>query len=324
MNTPVLLLTFNRPDTTAQVLEAIRGARPERLFIAADGPRTHVPQDAEKVAETRALIDRMVDWHCTVEKRYSDVNQGCRVGVSEAITWFFDHVEEGIILEDDCVPHPDFFGYCTELLDRYRDDPRVVNIAGDNSVGLTPTDTTSSYCFVRQSLIWGWATWRSAWDRYDADLDAWRTLRSNPARINELWHDPVERRWQTRTLERLLATGQPDTWDYQWSFTVHVNGGLSATPAVNLIRNVGFGPEATHTTGESNPRANVATQPILPLRHPATVARDSSVERQIFDRVHGGATLRNPLRRTAALGRRLARRGLNELRQAAQRSWTRG
>jgi hypothetical protein len=317
--TPVLLLTFNRPETTAQVLEAIRAARPERLFIASDGPRTHVPQDSEKVAATRAVIDNLVDWPCRVQKRYSDVNQGCRIGVSQAITWFFDQVEEGIILEDDCVPHPDFFGYCTELLDRYRNDPRVMNIAGDNSVGLTPTDLDSSYCFTRQTLIWGWATWRRAWDHYDADLDGWKTLRSDRARLKGLWPDPVERRWQTRKLNRLLETGQPNTWDYRWSFTVQVNEGLSVTPVTNLIRNVGFGAEATHTMSSRDARANVPAQSILPLRHPPTVTPDSDVERQIFDRVHGGATLRNPLRRTTAFGRRLASMGRRALRSSTPR-----
>ena len=323
-STPILLLTFNRPELLREVIAVVRDIRPNQLFVASDGPRVGILGDAHRVTESRRVIEELVDWPCIVEKRYSDVNQGCRVGVSEAITWFFEHVEEGIILEDDCVAHPDVFRYCTELLDRYRDEPRVMNIAGDNSVGLSPTDTTSSYCFTRQPLIWGWATWRRAWDRYDADLDGWRTLRSDADRLNELWPDPVERRWQTRKLERLLATGQPDSWAYRWSFSVEVHDGLSVTPAVNLVRNVGFSPEATHTTGGSSPRANVPSQSILPLCHPSTITRDSSVEQQIFNRVHGGATLRNPLRRTAALGRRLARKGLHELGQTAQRSWTRG
>ena len=306
LQTPVLLLTFNRPDTTVQVLEALRAARPTRLFVASDGPRPHVPTDPERVAATRALIDQMVDWPCCVDYLYSDTNQGCRIGVSSAVSWFFEHVEEGIILEDDCVPHPGFFGYCTELLERYRDDNRIMNIAGDNSVGLTLTDTAASYCFTRQPLIWGWATWRRAWQHYDGDLDGWLSVRSDPARLEQLWQDPIERRWQATNLERLVRTGQPDSWAYRWSFTVALRDGLSITPAVNLIRNVGFGPEATHTLSSHNPRANVPTNSILPLHHPQDVTPDRAVERQIFDRVHGGANLRNPLRRlVAAVKRRL-------------------
>lgn len=175
--TPVLRLTFNRPDTTAQVLEAIRDARPEQLFVASDGPRPHVANDADRVAQTRAVVERLVDWPCRIEHRYSDTNQGCRVGVSSAISWFFEHVEEGIILEDDCVPHPDFFGYCTELLERYRDDERVMSIGGSNTVELSLSDQRATYCFVSQPLVWGWATWRNAWQDYDSDLDRWRAIR---------------------------------------------------------------------------------------------------------------------------------------------------
>ena len=302
--TPVLLATFNRPDLTQEVLAAIREARPERLFVASDGPRPNVESDAAKVAATRAIVEEMVDWPCRVERRFSDTNQGCRVGVSSAISWFFEHVEEGIILEDDCVPYSDFFGYCTELLERYRDDDRVMSIAGDNSVGLTPTDTTASYCFTRQPLIWGWATWRRAWQHYDGDLDGWLSLRSDPTRLEQLWRDPIERRWQASQFEQLVLTGRPDSWSYRWTLTVLLAGGLSATPNVNLVKNVGFGPSATHTFGTRNRRAAVPTQPILPLHHPQDVARDQSVEHQIFDRVHGGAAMRSPLRRSAAGAKR--------------------
>ena len=304
LQTPVLLLTFNRPETTVHVLEAIRAARPTRLFVASDGPRPRVATDLERVAATRVLVDEMVDWTCRVEHLYSDANQGCRVGVSSAISWFFEHVEEGIILEDDCVPHPDFFGYCTELLERYRDDDRVMNIAGDNSVDLTPTDTTASYCFARQPLIWGWATWRRAWQHYDGDLNGWLSVRSDPARLGQLWQDPIERRWQAANLERLVRTGKPDSWAYRWSFTVAIRGGLSVTPAVNLIKNVGFGPDATHTLSSRNPRACIPTKPILPLHHTRDVTPDFAVESRIFNLVHGGTDLRNPLRRSVATAKR--------------------
>ena len=309
--TPVLLVTFNRPDLTREVLTAIREARPERLFVASDGPRPHVETDPAKVAATRALIEEMVDWPCQVERRFSDTNQGCRIGVSSAIPWFFEHVEEGIILEDDCVPNPDFFGYCTELLERYRDDVQVMNIAGDNSGRLVLSDPAASYCFTRQPLIWGWATWRRAWAHYDTDLDGWRTLRTDRDRQRVLWPDRVERRLRRRRLDRLLFNNEPDSWASRWTFTVATRQGLSATPAVNLIRNIGFGPDATHTSARTNARANVATHRILPLTHPSEIQRDEGVERQIFDRIHGGAALRSPAKRALSIGKRVAKRAMS-------------
>lgn len=306
--TPVLLLTFNRPDLTREVLGAIRQARPEQLFVASDGPRSHVATDMARVEATRAVVDEMVDWPCAIERRYSDTNQGCRIGVSSAITWFFEHCDEGIILEDDCVPHTDFFGYCAELLERYRSDDRVMSIAGDNSVGLVLSNASESYCFTRQPLIWGWATWRRAWDRYDGDLAAWKTLRDDIQRQREIWPDPEVRRRRVRRLHELASLVEVDFWGPQWTFTLEANGGLSCTPAVNLVTNIGFGHGATHTTRGDDPRANVVTQSILPLTHPSGVVADRAVERQIFERVHGGATSRNPVRRGLLRLRRKLRR----------------
>lgn len=317
--TPVLLIIFNRPDTTAQVLKAIRNARPERLFVASDGPRPHVPEDAERVVETRAVVERMLDWPCRVQRRYSDVNLGCGPGPASAISWFFEHVEEGIILEDDCVPHPDFFEYCTELLERYRSNQRVMSIAGDNSVGLTLTDTTASYCFTRQALIWGWATWRRAWKHYDGELELWRSLRVDSARQRQIWSDPIERRSQAKKLDRLLRTGHPDVWDQQWSFTIAERAGLCVTPRVNLVSNIGFGEYATHTTAAGSTRDAVSTQAILPLRHPRAISPDVGVERQIFDRVHGGRALRSPVRRFLRPVRALVRGIVSDSRVKARR-----
>lgn len=301
LTTPVLLLTFNRPDLTRQVLGAIREARPTRLFVASDGPREHVESDVQKVSATRALIDEMIDWPCKVERRYSRSNQGCRVGVSSAITWFFDHVEEGIILEDDCLPHPDFFPYCTELLSRYRHDARVMSISGENSVGAIPEEESVSYSFVREPSIWGWATWRSAWALYDANLESWRTLRENRSEKQALWPDPVERNWWTKTLDDLLIKGTPNSWAYRWMFSVMLNDGVSVLPAVNLVSNVGFRSDATHTLpairGKRHVRQAVPTMSLLPLSHPANLQRNASAELLLFDFAHGGHALRSPARR---------------------------
>ena len=298
---PVLLLTFNRPNLTAQVLDAVREARPRRLFVASDGPRPNAPSDEASVQSTRALIDEAVNWPCEVLTRYLDINQGCRAGVASAVTWFFEHVEEGIILEDDCVPHLDFFCYCRALLDRYRYESQVMAIAGDNSAALEASEQGASYAFVSQPLVWGWATWRRAWEHYDDSLEGWRSIRSDRSAQRRIWPDPVERRWQSRNLDRLLFSNRPDSWAYRWAFSVASRGGLCAVPAVNLVRNVGFGPEGTHTRDPKNSRANRPTSSILPLIHPNRIKRDEQAERQIFDRVHRGSVRRNLFHRTRAV-----------------------
>jgi hypothetical protein len=292
-NTPVLLLTFNRPHHTRRALEAIRQARPRFLYVASDGPRAQVKGDLSAVLATRSVIDEMINWPCDVKKRYSETNQGCRVGVSSAIRWFFHHVESGIILEDDCVPHPDFFAYCTELLHRYRDNERVMNIAGDNSAGLVLSDPDASYCFSRQPLIWGWATWRRAWARYDSDLSEWKSLRENEDQLRTIWQDPVERKWQVQLLDRLLFHGEPDSWAYVWAFSIAASEGVSTIPSVNLVSNIGFGAAGTHTSFARHPRADARTRPIVPLVHPTIVEGDAAVERQIFDQIHGGRYMRS-------------------------------
>ena len=268
---PVLLLTFNRPDTTRAVVEAIRSARPSALYVFSDGPRADVPGEDQLVQQTREVIEQLVDWDVTVHRRYNDVNQGLFAGVTGALDWFFGEVSEGIILEDDCVPHADFFGYCDELLERYRDDERVWCISGDNSVDL-PISGGSSYGFIRDPLIWGWATWERAWRHYNRDLSGWADIRHS-ARERQMYPDRVERKVRRRSYDQYYNSGI-DAWGYKWKFTVHTHGGLVAVPRVNLVSNIGWNrPDASHTTGNSL-RAAQPTHPILPLTHPDQVAID--------------------------------------------------
>ena len=246
VDTPVLLLVWRRPNTLRQVIDAIRPVAPSRIFVACDGPSPDRPAEAQKVAATREVIEQEIDWPCQVEKLYSDVNQGCRLGVSRAITWFFEQVEEGIVLEDDCVPHPDFFPYCAELLERYRHDTRVWCISGSNfQDGQWRGD--GSYYFSRYNHCWGWASWRRCWQHYDADL-AQLTSLCDLGFLQTVFESPKEQLYWQRIWKRLLETGKPDSWAYRWSFTCISNGGLTALPNRNLINNVGFGHDATHTT----------------------------------------------------------------------------
>ena len=288
MNTPLLLIAWRRPHTLRQVIDAIRPVAPTRLFIACDGPNPERPGEAEKVVATRAVIEREIDWPCQIERLYSDTNQGCRLGVSRAITWFFDQVEEGIILEDDCVPHHDFFHYCTNLLERYRHDTRVWCISGNNfQNGQWRGD--GSYYFSHYNHCWGWASWRRCWQHYDADLCQWPALRDSGL-LGSIFEDPLERNYWSGIWQRLLDTGEPDTWDYQWTFTCLADGGLTALPNLNLVSNVGFGEDAAHTTGVAEP--TVADQGFGELTHPRFVLRDVAADRYSFDHHFGGEGMR--------------------------------
>ncbi len=276
-----MLIAWRRPKTTAHVMTAIRAVRPAQLFIAVDGPdEEQRPGEAAKVSATIKTIEQQIDWPCHVERRYSTTNLGCRVGVTGAIDWFFEHVDEGIILEDDCVPHPEFFPYCAELLERFRDSPQVMCISGDNSAAVTPKGSPS-YSFIRYPQIWGWATWRRAWNAYDRDL-----LRYQQARADGTWNklvpDTLERKTFERVLNRMVERGEPDSWAYPWAATLLLEKGLSVHPAVNLISNVGFGENATHTTASSHPRADAAVAPILPLRHRSVIRLERATSRQVF------------------------------------------
>jgi len=237
---------------------------------------------------TRALIDKEINWPCQIRRHYSDENQGCRLGVSRAITWFFEQVEEGIILEDDCVPHPDVFPYCTELLERYRQDTRVWCISGSNfQDGQWRSD--GSYYLSHYNHCWGWAGWRRCWINYDAELIQWPTLRDSGL-LESIFYDPLEREYWSGIWQQLVSAGQPDTWDYQWTFTCLASGGLTALPNHNLVSNVGFGLDATHTTGYREPTA--LDQGLMPLVHPQFLLRDAAADHYTFDHHFGGAARR--------------------------------
>ena len=212
-DTPLLLIAWRRPHTLRQVIDAIRPVAPTRLFVACDGPNPERPGEAEKVAATRAVIEQEIDWPCQIEKLYSDVNQGCRLGVSRAITWFFEQVEEGIILEDDCVPHPDFFPYCATLLERYRHDTRVWSICGSNfQLGNKRGD--ASYYFSIHGDSWGWASWSRAWRHYPDAQRQWFSFRDS-GRLDDVFPLNAERDYWRNFLDQLFIEGRPSTWDYQ-------------------------------------------------------------------------------------------------------------
>lgn len=276
--TAVLFLTFNRPETTRQVFRQIRRARPATLFVASDGPREGVPGEEDRVQEIRHWLPEAIDWECKVRTLYRDRNLGCKRAVIEAVTWFLEAVEEGIIVEDDCLPHPSFFGFCGDLLERYRHNPRVMMISGNNfQEGIQRG--SASYYFSRYSHIWGWATWRRAWALMDADLETYDAFKSE-GHLEAIF-DPDERDYWRKILDSVQG-GRIDTWDYQWLFSVLSQGGLSATPNKNLVSNIGFGGTATHTGAESA-NANLPRHDLGPIVHPDFVLRHHVADRFTFD-----------------------------------------
>lgn len=262
--TPVLLIVFNRPDTTQQTFEAIRKAKPRYLFVAADGPRVNKPTDTERCRDTRAIIDQ-IDWPCELQTLFRTENRGCGRGPAEAITWFFDQVEEGIILEDDCVPDPSFFPYCQSLLEIHRQDEQVYMITGTNALRKWGS-LKSSYFFSHIAHSLGWASWRRAWRAFDYEMTDWSSISAQKKVENTLSHKSFYRHYYTEFTKYQLAKPD-DVWDFQWAFARWVNGGKTAVPSVNLISNIGFNADATHSFYENDMLANLTLYTIeFPLR----------------------------------------------------------
>ena len=288
--TPILLIAWRRPHTLKQVIDAIRLVRPLRVFVACDGPNLSRPGESLHVAETRSVIEHNIDWECSIQRLYSETNLGCKIGVSNAISWFFEQVNEGIILEDDCVPLPSFFTYCATLLKRYRNDSRVWCISGSNFQG-GQWRGDGSYYFSRYNHCWGWASWKRCWEHYDGDMRKWSTLQKSGL-LESIFDDPVEVRYWSRIWQRLIEEHHPNTWDYQWTLTCMINGGLTALPNYNLVRNIGFGLDATHTV--SSRIAQTQTKDLPNFCAPSFILRDPMADRYSFNHWFGGRWLRFP------------------------------
>jgi hypothetical protein len=277
MRTPVALIVFNRPELTSRVAEAVAKARPPRVFVLADGPRPDRPGEAEKCAATRAVIDR-IDWPCEVIKKYSDMNLGCGRGPALGITWVFEQAEHAIILEDDCLPHPTFFQYCDDLLEQYRDDERIMQIAGSN-FQCGHKRGNASYFFSRFKICWGWATWRRAWRHMDMGMKLWPALRDSSWLMDLVGDARATQHWAAKFEDAYRASGLIDYWDYQWLFATLAHDGLCVMPNVNLVSNIGFGKDATHTTWTGSQWANLPLEEMpFPLQHPSGILRDKQAD----------------------------------------------
>lgn len=276
-NTPILLLVFKRPEMTRRVLAQLRAANVQTLYISSDAADSE--ESALGVAQVREIIVEEVDWNCSVHYNLRDENKGLREGVLSGIDWFFENETEGIILEDDCIPSPEFFDFCHTMLERFRDNPGVMHVAGDNSPNLRiPQDW--SYCFIEYPHVWGWATWKSAWDLYDRDLALWQRFVSAEMIPSLFTFDDERSIWEP-LLDRLWRDGIPDTWDWQWAITLKMHRGLAVQSLTNLVSNVGSGPLATHTRNLGG-RENVALGRMGQLRHPDVIFPHKIASRQVF------------------------------------------
>lgn len=262
---PILLIVFNRPDTTKLVLENIRKVQPKELFVACDGPRKNKFNEEEKVNSVRNFILNNIDWDCKLYTLFQVDNLGCKKGVSTAINWFFKNIEEGIILEDDCIANISFFNYCKVLLEKYRNDSQIMHISGNNfQRGKIWGD--GSYYFSFNPHIWGWASWRRAWKYFDIEMKTFPDF-VKQKQINNIFRNEKIRKYWIKYLDSIYL-GKKDTWDAQWNFAIWSQFGLCINPNYNLVQNIGFREDATHTIYKSNPLANMKMEELNKIIHP--------------------------------------------------------
>ena len=272
---PVLVLGFNRPDTTRRVLASLRMAKPAQVFFAVDGPRAGAGNDVRRVAEVQSMADQ-IDWPCETKTLFRAANLGCKLAVSQAISWFFADVEAGIILEDDCIAHPTFFRFAAEMLSRYHGDERICMVSGDNFQGQRARNEYSYY-FSRYTHIWGWATWRRAWRLYDHRMTRWPELRET-GWLSEMFGERTAVDYWRRIFDE-THDDRNSSWAYRWTFSAWEHVALTILPNVNLVSNIGFGAAATHTLIRYRARSALPVQPMeFPLKHPPACIRDEEAD----------------------------------------------
>lgn len=282
LTTPVLFIAFNRENPARMVMEAIRAAKPPRLYFACDGPRNE--EERERCESVRALVS-MVDWECEVHTRFNDANLGVMMGESTAMDWFFEHEEDGIILEDDTLPSQSFFWYCQELLERYRNDDRVWCIMGNNLMTEWKTKDNASYYYSAHGYgaYWGWAGWRRVWNKYDVRMADWPACRDNDL-LNGHFLSKAEMAEAYKLFEGQY-TGVIRSWDYQMDLARILNRGVTCIPNVNMIRNIGFGAEGTHTVSENDRRNKEELgETAFPMVHPRYMLVDVQRDMAYFER----------------------------------------
>lgn len=263
---PVLFLIFNRPELTKKVFQKIRENKPIRLYVAADGPRDDRPEENKLCDETRKIIEK-VDWDCEVKTLFRERNLGLRKAVSEALDWFFENEEMGIILEDDCVPANCFFTFCEKLLHYYKDDERIMHISGDNFLDES-FNIAADYYFGKIMHCWGWASWRRAWKKFDKNLDTYEKFKSKNI-IKSIFNKESHQNCWIKNFDRVYE-GIVSSWAWVWMYSILINNGLCINPCQNLVSNIGFGEFATHTLDKNSSHFNINSKEIdyQNIKHP--------------------------------------------------------
>ena len=262
---PILFLVFNRLDTTKQTFSVIQKIQPPRLYISSDGPRFGVTGELEKVEIIRKYVISNVNWPCEIKTLFREKNLGCKLSVSNAIDWFFKHEEQGIILEDDCLPNTSFFSFCDELLEKYKNNKDVAVISGNN---FNPNKIgNADYYFSKIPLIWGWATWRRTWNMYDMEMSNYLNFKKEN-KIKKVWRDKLVQNYWLYTFDQVYDN-KINTWDYQLTFSIFLNNSLCICPNANLVSNIGFGKNSTNTFMIDKRLSNLKTKNLpLQLLHP--------------------------------------------------------
>jgi hypothetical protein len=284
MKTPILLIIFNRPLETKRVFAEIKKARPEKLYIAADGPRPDKDGEA-KACQEATQITAEIDWPCVVKTDFPENNMGCLPRLSSAISWFFDNEEEGIIFESDCLPNQDFFTFCETLLEKYRDNEKIMHIGGNNFL-FNKIKIADDYYFSRLPHIWGWATWRRAWQKYDQTMKDFPAFKDQK-KINNIFKGYFAR-WGWQRIFSYMYEKKIETWDYQWTYAIFKNDGLCINPRVNLVSNIGFHSGAMHTRNKKSIFADVPAEPLEKIvKYPEKIEinekADELILKQNFD-----------------------------------------
>ena len=303
--TPVLFIIFNRPDCVQLVFNEIKKQQPKKLFVHADGPRPGNFSDEQKCLESRKIIKEQLDWDCELNVLFRTENLGCGKGPASAITWFFENVEEGIIIEEDCLPHPDFFGYCSELLDRYRNDKRIMIIGATTYHDDYPCE--HSYTFSNYGTMAAWATWKRVWDKFDYTLSGF-SRNELKKELRKHFYSRFEYKNWLGLYDWIVKDSFLSYWDWQLHFIVFYNHGMAIRPQKNMISNIGTGPDATHTDYEAA-SAFKAHRPVfgcLPLSHPPEVKVNKKLDAAYYKKMYKpniSTRLLQPVFNTIFLGR---------------------
>ena len=289
-NTPILLITFNRPDHVRQVLSEIRKQQPAQLFVCQDGAREGNALDMERVQQVRDVITELVDWPCELHTLYQEKNLGCGPGPAAGITWFFEQVEMGIVMEDDCLPHADFFGYCEELLTRYKDDEQLQFI--NATLYHDRWKCLASYGYSRYMVTGAWAGWRRTWKGFDLDMNTWHPWQFRK-QVKRLTKSTTEANWWYWKLKEIQAdTSKKSYWDYQMQMVLFRNEAVTVHPAKNLISNIGFDAEGTHTLSNDG-RGDREVFGVLPLTHPTDKTINHPMDVDCFGKTQPQSCYRN-------------------------------